>query len=153
MTNTQMLETGKVAVIGAGVIGLSTALHIQELLPEVKVTIFSADLSPDTTADGAAGIFGLYLMGSTPLPDQVRWAQITHDWMERLWKSPLCGKYGISLVSSTRLNHSPVPPPWADVVYGIRSMTEHELAAIDRLKGRHQSGLEFVTYTAEPARF
>jgi len=153
MTYSQMCEIGKVAVIGAGVIGLSTALHIQELLPEVKVTIFSADLSPDTTADGAAGIFGLYLMGSTPLPDQVRWAQITHDWMERLWKSPLCGKYGISLVSSTRLNHSPVPPPWEDVVYGLRTMDKKELERIGRLQGSHASGLEFGTFTAEPVRF
>ena len=29
------------------------------------------DVSPDTTADGAAGIFGLYLMGATPTEDQV----------------------------------------------------------------------------------
>ena len=61
---------------------------------------------------------------------QVRWAQITHDWMERLWKTPDGGKLGLificfhlfsddhtfeaglALVSSTRLNHSPVPPPW-----------------------------------------
>ena len=28
-------------------------------------------MTPDTTADGAAGIFGLYLMGDTPTADQV----------------------------------------------------------------------------------
>ena len=50
----------------------STALQVQRLVPHVKVTIFSDLVSPDTTADGAAGIFGLYLMGSTPVCDQVR---------------------------------------------------------------------------------
>ena len=32
---------------------------------------FPPDVTPDTTADGAAGIFGLYLMGATPVADQV----------------------------------------------------------------------------------
>ena len=32
---------------------------------------FYLDVTPDTTADGAAGIFGLYLMGDTPTADQV----------------------------------------------------------------------------------
>ena len=41
------------------------------MVPHVKVTIFSDLVSPHTTADGAAGIFGLYLMGRTPLCDQV----------------------------------------------------------------------------------
>ena len=33
--------------------------------------IFSEELSPNTTADGAAGIFGLYLLGKTPIDKQV----------------------------------------------------------------------------------
>ena len=41
-------------------------------MPQVNITIFSELVSPNTTADGAAGIFGLYLMGSTPVCDQVR---------------------------------------------------------------------------------
>merc|ERR1712037_660094 len=65
-------SAGSVAVVGAGIIGGSTALEIQALIPGVQVTIFSEDVTPDTTADGAAGIFGLYLMGDTPTADQVR---------------------------------------------------------------------------------
>jgi len=149
-----MVESaGSVAVVGAGIIGISTALEIQALIPGAQVTIFSEDVSPDTTADGAAGIFGLYLMGATPTEDQVRWAQITHDWMERLWKTPNGGKLGLALVSSTRLNHSPVPPTWKDVVFGLRTMSQEELSAYGRLEGRHESGLEMVTFTAEPVRF
>ena len=82
----------------------------------------------------------------------MRWAQITHDWLENLWKTPLGGKLGISLVSSTRLNHAPVPPPWKDVVYGIREMDKKEVEGFGRLEGSHGSGLEFVTYTAEPVK-
>ena len=36
---------------------------------------FPPDVTPDTTADGAAGIFGLYLMGATPVDDQVHFKE------------------------------------------------------------------------------
>ena len=47
------------------ILGLSTGLAIQKRLPSAIVDIFSEKLSPDTTADGAAGIFGLFLLGKT----------------------------------------------------------------------------------------
>jgi len=136
-----------------GIIGLSTALEIKRVAPSVSVVIFSASVSPHTTADGAAGILGLYLMGDTPLEKQVKWAQVTHNLIEKLWKSPAGGKLGISLISCTRLNHHPVPPPWKDIVYGIREITSKELQEFGRLAGTHKSGLEFTTFTVEPARF
>ena len=37
----------------------------------MKVTIISETFTPDTTADGAAGIFGLYLLGGTDPDRQV----------------------------------------------------------------------------------
>jgi len=80
-----MVESaGSVAVVGAGIIGISTALEIQALIPGAQVTIFSEDVSPDTTADGAAGIFGLYLMGATPTEDQVHLKDLHKDNRSRL---------------------------------------------------------------------
>ena len=46
----------KVVVVGAGVIGFSTAVCIAEALPSCSVTLLSEKFSPDTTSDGAAGI-------------------------------------------------------------------------------------------------
>ena len=43
----------KVAVIGAGCIGLSAATVIQERFPQLPVTIFADKFSPGTTSDGA----------------------------------------------------------------------------------------------------
>lgn len=60
---------------------------------------------------------------------------------------------GVSLVSCTRLNHQQIPPIWKDVVFGLRNMSEEEVKDIDRLTGKHRSGLEMVTFTAEPVRF
>jgi len=143
----------KVAVVGAGIIGLSTALEIQKLCPNVQVTILAEKMTPNTTADGAAGIFGLYLLGNQDPDDQVRWAQKTHDLFEKWWKSPSGGKMGVSLISCARLNHSQIPPIWKDIVFGLREMSKEELSAINRLTGKHESGLEMLTFTAEPVRF
>lgn len=49
----------EIAVLGAGVMGLSTAVNIIESdLPGVQVTVISEQFSPHTTSDGAAGRFG-----------------------------------------------------------------------------------------------
>ena len=57
----------KVAIVGAGVMGLSCADVIQEKYPHVQVTIFAEKFSPATTSDGAAGLFWPYLLGDTPV--------------------------------------------------------------------------------------
>ena len=48
---------------------IETTLGLTPL--SIFISAFSPDVTPDTTADGAAGIFGLYLMGDTPTADQV----------------------------------------------------------------------------------
>lgn len=45
------------AVIGAGVVGLSTALELQNHYPNCRISIFAEKFGPDTTSDVAAGIF------------------------------------------------------------------------------------------------
>ena len=46
-----------VAVIGAGVIGLTSAYSIKLFDENVDVTVFAEKFSPNTTSDGAAGAF------------------------------------------------------------------------------------------------
>ena len=46
-----------IAVIGAGVVGLSTAINIQQRLPDADVTIIAETFTSDTTSHGAGGIF------------------------------------------------------------------------------------------------
>lgn len=59
----------KIAIVGAGVIGLSSAIRIQEEFPHAEITLIAENFSPETTSDGAAGIWGPYLLGSTPPSD------------------------------------------------------------------------------------
>ena len=59
-----------IAVVGAGVIGLSSAVYILERDPTLKVTIIADKFSPNTTSDGAAGLILPFVMGNTPIPLQ-----------------------------------------------------------------------------------
>ena len=57
----------KIAVIGAGVIGLSSAYKLKLHNPELDVTVIADKLTPDTCSDGAAGIWEPYIMRGTPM--------------------------------------------------------------------------------------
>ena len=47
----------RIAILGAGVVGLSTATKIQQCLPNADVTIIADKFTKDTTSHGAGGIF------------------------------------------------------------------------------------------------
>ena len=60
----------RVAVIGAGICGLSTAIRLQAADPSLDITIFAETFSPETTSDGAAGFWEPVFMRDTPIEDQ-----------------------------------------------------------------------------------
>lgn len=63
-----MSSVKKIAIIGAGVIGTTTALRLQEQFGgSVSVNIFSDEFSPNTTGDVSAGLWGPFLLNDTPL--------------------------------------------------------------------------------------
>uniref|UniRef100_A0A8B9LW30 D-aspartate oxidase n=1 Tax=Astyanax mexicanus TaxID=7994 RepID=A0A8B9LW30_ASTMX len=110
----------KVAVVGAGVIGLSTAVCIAEGLPFSSVTILSEKFSPDTTGDGAAGIL---------IPEQ-RWFRDTFDHLRGIIETPEAPEAGV-FFSSGCLLYKEVPsdpnPYWANHVFGYRAMSDREM--------------------------
>lgn len=56
----------RVAVIGGGVIGLTTALRVHERFPAAQVTIIAEKLATETTSEGAAGLWKPYAITGTP---------------------------------------------------------------------------------------
>lgn len=50
------MDPVRIAVVGAGVVGLSTALCVSKLVPGCSITVLSDKFSPDTTSDVAAGM-------------------------------------------------------------------------------------------------
>lgn len=51
------IETMNFGVIGCGIIGLTTALELQNIFPNAQVTILADRFNEETTSYVAAGIF------------------------------------------------------------------------------------------------
>ena len=64
--------------MGAGVIGLSTALRIRQSQPGVEVCVLASSFDVDTTSDGAAGLWEPYKLGDTPIDRINGWAAETY---------------------------------------------------------------------------
>lgn len=59
----------RVAVVGAGVIGVTSAFAVKSSFPSYDVKIFADAFSPDTTGDGSAGLWGPFLLSDTSPED------------------------------------------------------------------------------------
>ena len=55
----------RICIIGGGIIGVSTGVALLQRFRDVQVNIVTERTTPDTTADGAAGIWGPYLLKGT----------------------------------------------------------------------------------------
>ncbi|XP_009995141.1 PREDICTED: D-amino-acid oxidase [Chaetura pelagica] len=128
----------RVAVIGAGVIGLSTALCIHQqfhsLVPSLDMEVYADHYTPHTTSDGAAGLWQPYLSDQGNLQETevrrepVLWNKETFDYLLRHLGSPAAREMGLFLISGYNLFTQPVPDPsWKNIVLGFRNLTPKEL--------------------------
>lgn len=59
-----------VAVVGAGIVGLTTVFMIQEKFKSaVSVTVFAEAFTPNTTGDVAAGVLSPYVWDNMSIDD------------------------------------------------------------------------------------
>uniref|UniRef100_A0A8C0LDL2 D-amino-acid oxidase n=1 Tax=Canis lupus dingo TaxID=286419 RepID=A0A8C0LDL2_CANLU len=121
----------RVVVIGAGVIGLSTALCIHEryqsVLPSLDVRVYADRFTPLTTTDVAAGLCQAYLSDPSN-PQEAHWNQQTFDYLLSHIHSPNAASMGLALISGYNLFHETIPDPsWKDAVLGFRRLTRREL--------------------------
>lgn len=120
----------RVAVIGAGVIGLSTALCIHERYHPAQplhMKIYADRFTPFTTSDVAAGLWQPYLSDPSN-PQEAEWNQQTFDHLQSCLHSPNAEKMGLALISGYNLFRDEVPDPfWKSTVLGFRKLTPSEL--------------------------
>ncbi|KAG0698753.1 D-aspartate oxidase [Chionoecetes opilio] len=142
----------RVVVVGAGVNGVGSALALQRLHPECQITIIAKDFTPNTTGDGAAGLWEPYRRGGGFTPDSkiVEWAGITWQQFSE-WYSKGEGKTrGLSLIHGTTLNSVLEPPPsWQHIPLGYASLTPDQCA---QFGPRYKSGSRYTTFIAEPSK-
>ncbi|XP_012679127.1 D-amino-acid oxidase [Clupea harengus] len=121
----------RVAVIGAGVIGLSTAQSIYEQYHErvasLTIEVYADCFTPLTTSDGAAGFWQPYLYDKGN-HQETKWNKETFDYLLNCLRSPDAIRMGVFLQSGYNLCTESAPDPsFKDIVLGFRQLTEREL--------------------------
>ncbi len=96
---------GSALVIGCGVIGLSTAIRLQEA--GLSVRIWAADLPQDSTSSVAAATWYPYKV--YPEDKALDWGSRTYEVFEELAHDP---KSGIRIREGVELWREPAPEPW-----------------------------------------
>lgn len=132
----------RVAVVGAGAIGLSTALHIQDRIRNCDVTIIADKFSPSTTSDGSAGLWTPFIVPDKQKEIINRWALQTYRYLWDMFHSEDAYQYGVQLISGFNFcQEMKNDPPWSKCVVGFRRLGKEEL--------KDYPGREFgVFYTA-----
>jgi glycine/D-amino acid oxidase-like deaminating enzyme len=139
----------KIGVIGAGIIGTSSALRLIESIPDIDITIIAEQWSPNTTGDGSAGLIYPYLMGKTSPQKISKWFRETIGFLDNHFWSSDGGKLGIGLLSMYVLfgeNDSNERPEFADQLITYRDLTAKE---IKLFPNKWKSGAFVTTYFAE----
>lgn len=142
-----------VAVIGAGIIGLSSAYIIKKEHPEVDVTVFADKFTPNTTSDGAAGYLVPLDDHGTPRETINSLARSTLQHINKLLASfDLSATIGLSTVHGYFLFEQEVHelPDWADVVYNYHVVKKEEL---NRFPAAVKSAHSFSTVCIESTKY
>uniref|UniRef100_A0A8C4YPA3 FAD dependent oxidoreductase domain-containing protein n=1 Tax=Gopherus evgoodei TaxID=1825980 RepID=A0A8C4YPA3_9SAUR len=102
----------RVAVIGAGVIGLSTALCIYDqhhsVVQPLEIEVYADRYTPLTTSDGAAGLWQPYVDNKRNAQETL-WNKETFDYLCGHLNSPEAEEMGLFPISGYNLFTQPVP--------------------------------------------
>lgn len=122
--------TANVVVIGAGVVGLSTAINIQRLVPSCSVTIVAEDVIDGTASVGAGAIFrptAEYLPG-VDIQKARQWIRDGWEHFSSLALSESSGPAGIAITPSFMLSRTEIKDPlYKDVVFTFHQLSGDEM--------------------------
>ena len=114
----------RVVVVGAGVIGLSTALHLLERFPgALDLTVVADRFSPDVTSDKAGMLFlPLEFRPEQNQDEEIqRWTRATLQKFHSIYRSEENAQVELCLEQGYVLLGAPTPDPWyKDDMFGFR---------------------------------
>jgi D-amino-acid oxidase len=122
LSKTAVLVNKRITVIGAGVIGLTTAIELQRRLKR-PVTIIAKALPPQTTSNIAAAIWLPFHVA--PEDKAIRWSRVTRQVLESQMPDPDSGVFETELFELTR--EAEEDPYWVAAVSGYRYAARDEL--------------------------
>ncbi|XP_022824776.1 D-amino-acid oxidase [Spodoptera litura] len=144
----------KVAVLGAGVNGLTCAVKIKEKYKDYDVVLISSEFTPNTTGDGSGGLWYPFICGETPVDLIRKWGSETYKYLHELYR---LGALGVSLLpvySLYRTKEKFCKPIWSDIVYGYQVLDEQQLKDCSQLfSTEYGAGHTFLTFVLPAPRF
>jgi len=118
----------RVAVIGAGVVGLPVAVMLTQNKFRPSVTLIAAEFSPNITSDAAGA--SLRVTGnktSSKDPRQEKWTRATYHYFFKLLASPMAKTLGLSLTTMYQVFDGHRDHPWwKNLVLGFRDVNDDE---------------------------
>lgn len=136
----------RVCVIGAGVVGLSTAVCIQQSIPESIVTVFADKFGDETLSSGAGGLFRPEISIDFDTNKLRKWCRDSMDHFLEILKSPDASKAGMQCVSGYHLTssekHAAQNSFLKEMVPVYRDLSEKELKLFP---SQYKNGIFFST--------
>ncbi|XP_064641645.1 D-aspartate oxidase-like [Lineus longissimus] len=102
----------KIVVIGAGVVGLSAAVQLQEKYPNADITLVADKFAKETTSNGAAGIYRptMHHSAGNDLQQMRQWSKDSWDFLHGLARSAGAAESGNQLVTLFNVSKDYVGP-------------------------------------------
>ncbi|RUS80871.1 hypothetical protein EGW08_011390 [Elysia chlorotica] len=139
----------RIAVIGAGIVGLSTAVSVQARLPEAQVDVIADRFTTHTTSHGSGGLFVPY---ANNIPQELndRWCSASAKHFFSVAASSDAGASGVNFVSGFELQAlEEHPPPWAKFMINFREIPEQ----FHHLLKFYKRGYMFTTVIVEGGKY
>jgi D-amino-acid oxidase len=130
MEGIRICESLTVAVVGAGVVGLSSALQL--LRAGFDVTIIADTWTPHTTSDGAGALWERHDSDDR----HIAWARATYEHYCALLKAGLAISAGVGFIEGEQYSHDKQDFRFQTDVLHFRRVTDAELAAT-RIRTKH----------------
>ncbi|XP_046839234.1 D-amino-acid oxidase-like [Xenia sp. Carnegie-2017] len=97
----------KVAIIGAGICGISSAICLQKADPSLDITLISEKFSPNLTSNGAAGFWDPVFLKNTPVTKIRKWGETTFKYLKSIVDSNDAHKYQMKYLTVYELHDQP----------------------------------------------
>lgn len=138
----------KIAVVGAGIMGMSAAYFIKETFPHFDVSVYAEKMSPHTTSDGAAGICVGAPVEKNSREKVNKWVKATVDYAHNIIRTDEnAPKMGLSIVHGYFLSSTGELEisDWKDCVLNHHKLEESELLQFpDEIKSGYLVTTVFV---------
>ncbi|GAB6018623.1 hypothetical protein CHUAL_000305 [Chamberlinius hualienensis] len=150
----QTQNLGSICVVGAGVVGLSTAVQLAQHCSKAggKVTIIADKFDNETLSNGAGGIFRLSPSIRGPRPESLNeWIKSSREHYLSILRSEESGAAGIQEISgymlfSSEKSHELEMKQTKEVCPEVRSLSSNELI---QFPGDWKGGIFFTTFLVD----